>query len=510
MLASLFFVKYLPTGYIPVLNGNVGSSGQLKAPVPVHVYSVESPLGPEFHSPPPPFPRFFREFLLKGNAPLRRIFHWQTVSPEEFFAQKLGSLVAGSVIIIMDFVLLEGGWAGESKPFDQTPVVRLQRLWALLNHSEPLIVVLHSDGSCMFDQTPGVWAGTHHVLYRNTWSTSLHDEWHRSRLWEEGGSNPNSRIQRRPWLRDIPFGTSFSGGLAVLEANKMNFGSRSLLFSFRGSLSFRKPSRRLLVLATAKLASNLGVLSERVMRDAPPHPKLTKRYLVDTKNSDLGSRYATADNLGYLELLHESLFILCPPGDVWESYRIWEAVAAGSFPVIVDNTTLHGCDRPAAHLMATVPGMLAVQSWDNLPSVLEAATRNMTTLFQKQRELVAWWEQYQTHVLEELLSTVSIMRTGRWTDKPSKCNAIPLSPRGVMAQQRALALYWRHPQPYNDTPWSAGPFMAFGSSLAKPFMGACGFCRDTADPDFSEVCRIPACTPPAVAAFNCNLQWAAR
>jgi hypothetical protein len=48
--------------------------------------------------------------------------------------------------------------------------------------------------------------------------------------------------------------------------------------------------------------------------------------------------------------------------------------------------------------------------------------------------------------------------------------------------------------------------MAFGSALAKPFTNAGGFCADALDNDFGEICRTTACTPPAVAAFACNLQ----
>ena len=85
-------------------------SVHLKAPV--NVYFVNSPLTPEFHSPPPPFPEFFRDFVLKGAATHQDHFLWQTLSPEVLFAQ-LGSVAAGSVVIMMDFVLQEGGWAGE-------------------------------------------------------------------------------------------------------------------------------------------------------------------------------------------------------------------------------------------------------------------------------------------------------------------------------------------------------------------------------------------------------------
>ena len=36
----------------------------------------------------------------------------------------------------------------------------------------------------------------------------------------------------------------------------------------------------------------------------------------------------------YLELLRDSVFTLAPAGDMFESYRVWEAMEAGSIPIV--------------------------------------------------------------------------------------------------------------------------------------------------------------------------------
>ena len=174
----------------PALNGNAAN-----------IYVLDAPLGPQFRSPPRPFSDFLREFLsLEKYSESTLHFMWQILSPALFF-DRLDQITEGSIILLMDFMLQEGGWAGEPKPYDAT-LVHSPRMWALLNHTKPLMILLHSDRTCMFDATPDVWANSHHVIYRNTWSSSLHKEWRRSHAWEHFVTQePSTPHHRRPWLK---------------------------------------------------------------------------------------------------------------------------------------------------------------------------------------------------------------------------------------------------------------------------------------------------------------------
>ena len=72
-----------------------------------------------------------------------------------------------------------------------------------------------------------------------------------------------------------------------------------------------------------------------------------------------------------------SVFTLSPPGDLYEAFRTWEAIEAGSIPVLVDTPGVYkACDRPSVHHFWEEPFALQLGSWDELPAALEAFALN--------------------------------------------------------------------------------------------------------------------------------------
>ncbi|KAL1504010.1 hypothetical protein AB1Y20_010425 [Prymnesium parvum] len=454
-------------------------------------------------TPPPaqlPFRRFLEEFVAAGTPPAAaapRPWEWEIVDQEAFFASTLDSLPAGAVVVFDSPSALR--WRRGGAQYYRIDAQRaadwslsLPRLWRLLNHSAPLLVVLHADGGCDVR-----WPrGSHHLLYRDTWSDALHDEWRASRHAERlAGASA-------AWLRALPFGTGFDHGeLRRLAASRRPAAERTLLFSFRGSLAFRKPSREALLLAAADpaLRRALDALATRLLAHLPEHPSRVGRYLLEAKGEGAGvpwdAPYPSEGKISYLELLRASVFTLSPPGDLWEAYRTYEAIEAGSIPVVVANQTYKGCAHPAAHLLATVPGVVSVGSWQQLPAALEAAATNASA---RQAAMLEWLAAEKRAAYRGLVDAAERMREGRWR-KQSSCRAVPLSPRQLSEQHKALARYWRGTQPFEDGPWEAGPY--WSALSAKELGGGGGLC---AAGSFEETCMTDGCNPPLIDRLTCE------
>ena len=473
------------------------------------VFEVQNPVVEGF--PTPPFADYFRNFVTAYGA---IDWEWSGSEAGPFFAAGggLSQLEAGTIVLVQEWHLRPPGDFDDGN-YGPDTVHRWPRLWALLNHSEPLVIVLDSDGKCAV-QWPNT---THHVLYRSSgWDVSKHDQYKAS-ITAEDGAIPGVW----PTIRDIPFGSAFRNPgeetptLDVIGGERRPALQRRLLMSFRGSVTYAKPSRDALWTAVQSHKEELDALAASVM-DArvPPHPSGVGRYVVDMKVHEpnarvpvvLGTDYATSDQISFLEMLRESIFSLSPPGDLWEAYRTWESIEAGAIPVIADNATYHRCSRPALHMLETVPGTIGVASWEELPAVLGRVMANLTELAERQRSMLAWYEGHKRVTRRRLLETVNHMRAGSWAPRTT-CAITPLSPQQVSAQQDTLRKYWRQPQPeLIASRWQAG--MGRGEiEQPRRFVGTpdafCAEAEETSNEDWSEVCKNEVCTLPLVADFRC-------
>ena len=97
-----------------------------------------------------------------------------------------------------------------------------------------------------------------------------------------------------------------------------------------------------------------------------------------------------------------SKFIICPDGAVVpDSFRVYEAFEAGCIPVVQRSTywnEFHGSTFPA----------IQVDSWNQLPGIIQQLTTDLTELEKLRLECVAWWDSLKdqlTKNVENIINT---------------------------------------------------------------------------------------------------------
>jgi len=215
-----------------------------------------------------------------------------------------------------------------------------------------------------------------------------------------------------------------------------------------------------------------------------------------------GEEYQSGSSWLYEDLLGSSIFTLCPAGDFWETYRTWEAIEAGSIPIVHDVRGCYaGCTDPAVHLRTLVPdGVLLVDDWAELPALLAREMSNLSKVSWRQNILIDWLATYKRQAFVDLTRTVLEMRTPRKAMPPTACTIRPLAAQRIAQQQTNLARYWRRPQHHviiDEA--SAGLYM-----VPRPFVGKSNsFCGAGPHDTFTEKCFSKDCMPLLIHGFKC-------
>jgi len=454
---------------------------------------------------------WLRSFLISNRNALN--LQLQAMEAHAFFeGGGIREATAGSVVLLSRWALVEG----EGRLRDTLRSV--PRLWTLLNASMPLQIILHDDSHCSIE-----WPrDTHHIVYRDVWQQSWHREWRESRVYEGAQG-----VGKWPWLRSIPYGTAYSpsnqsaydaGILQNLnQGQKIGAAMRSVLFSFRGTSSYYKPSRSHLMRAVQEHAREWQCLSRRLMSHALPPPPGLDRYIIDVKDVNDRTPFTTAGLVSYLDLLHISVFSVSPPGDSWEAYRTYEAIEAGSIPVILDSREYKRgrCIRPAAHLLDTAASFIvSVRRWDELGDVLQAIAVNVSMLEMRQQAMLSWLRNLKSELIREIRTTSQDMANhlrhpigdntvaSRSWRPPTRGDFTPLSPPVISKQQNLLADYWRKPQPAYERLGGMG--IGFGQlDVPRLFQrpnaeGEPGLCDAPVSQSFRELCLSSCCELPLV------------
>lgn len=223
-----------------------------------------------------------------------------------------------------------------------------------------------------------------------------------------------------------------------------------------------------------------------------------------------GERYVTSTKISYLELLRTSIFTVCPPGDLWETYRFWEAIETGSFPIILHVKGFYGhCANPSLHLLHVARGVYSVQQWDELPSLIASEVRNLTALQLRQNWMLDWLDSVKYDIRSDLLALSRAMKARDtkahiWRPR-TKCSVIPSPPQEVAKQHQRLSKYWRHPQPESNrevqsylAPEAARGFVKIRYSNTGRRLAP--FCSGHSL-NFEETCMSSKCGRPAVLGF---------
>jgi len=133
-----------------------------------------------------------------------------------------------------------------------------------------------------------------------------------------------------------------------------------------------------------------------MLKENPYFAKDSSKYFVhmtpgwSKMSADNAAGYIKAEQ--YREILLESIFTLCPAGHNSEAFRIFEAVEAGSIPVIALNEGYkrHACEDSFAPFLKTGAPFVVLNDWKELPEVLESLISNPEELMKRQESLLQW------------------------------------------------------------------------------------------------------------------------
>jgi hypothetical protein len=248
-----------------------------------------------------------------------------------------------------------------------------------------------------------------------------------------------------------PLGPSaFHGFPPRMEASSLlPADQRRLFLNLMVTFSTRKPTRMQAQMAAVAVCEHLGPHLCHLSQTNTLF-KVAEWFDTEFLEGSLGTNfrsYFASD--AYSHQLLQSRLTLCPSGNVPEQYRIWEAIIAGSIPVVEDppfeqGHSLHpafgasfGCLPQDVHRFLKVTTLspflmhqqhtpthavctpslpqethapvFFVQDWRrDLPHVIREA-QDTRALLKRQRELIKWFQNFRTHLRVILLE--AILRT---------------------------------------------------------------------------------------------------
>ncbi|KAL7542073.1 hypothetical protein ACHAXR_011503 [Thalassiosira sp. AJA248-18] len=103
----------------------------------------------------------------------------------------------------------------------------------------------------------------------------------------------------------------------------------------------------------------------------------------------------------YTKIVLDSIFTLSPAGHNPECYRMFEAVEAGSIPILLKiNLNPKGRCIGALHHWYDAP-IVILESWDDLYPTVEKLMKNLEALDKMQTKLHTWYDEYMHMVVGE-------------------------------------------------------------------------------------------------------------
>jgi len=157
------------------------------------------------------------------------------------------------------------------------------------------------------------------------------------------------------------------------EGPMVPFDDRRYDVSFAGSMT-NEGERRWILPQKTRSRRQLVDVMEGLKRDRPD-------IAVDVRTFDSFHQAKLAE--GYRELMMQTRLMPCPRGGFRETYRHFEAAAAGCVPIteiLPRRAYYEGC--PAVQL----------RSWSQLPSTIDALLADRASLRHRHEATLAWWE----------------------------------------------------------------------------------------------------------------------
>lgn len=195
---------------------------------------------------------------------------------------------------------------------------------------------------------------------------------------------------------------------ARLEFSGHNFKEKisNIDVMFRFSSSFR--SDRINVMSNRQhLCNFLGTVyknssRETLIKNIPNSMKCE----VETRDTWVPSETFSSMEK-YLRTLSDSDLTLNPVGKNTECYRIYEAMALGSVPIVEDVMTPGECISPLRLLKQHQAPLIYVKSWDELPALLNAEKKlSVSKRTARRKKLVQWYEDFKMKMKAVFLKTL--------------------------------------------------------------------------------------------------------
>jgi len=107
------------------------------------------------------------------------------------------------------------------------------------------------------------------------------------------------------------------------------------------------------------------------------------------------------DTTTYMQVLLESVFTLAPAGHSPETFRLYEAVEAGSIPVISLDKDYkeHKCKNSLSHWLDSP--IIIIESWNEVIPTLQKLLEDPEALDMRQADLRVWYNQYISSAAKE-------------------------------------------------------------------------------------------------------------
>lgn len=141
---------------------------------------------------------------------------------------------------------------------------------------------------------------------------------------------------------------------------------------------------------------------------------LLKKYIFILSLSRWWPQETNESLQNYQAALLQSDLTLCPLGVNTECYRIYEACAFGSVPVVEDVMTPGNCGNssmshsaPLQLLKTMGAPFIFIKNWKELPAVLEKE-QNMTLQqkIQRRKKLMEWYRQFKAQLRQKFINAL--------------------------------------------------------------------------------------------------------
>ena len=117
----------------------------------------------------------------------------------------------------------------------------------------------------------------------------------------------------------------------------------------------------------------------------------------------------------YIQTLSQSDLTLNPVGKNTECYRIYEAIAYGSIPVIEDVMTQGNCGRaslsshyPLRLLKEMDAPLIFIKDWSELTKIIEKEkTLRYSEKVKRRRNILLWYESFKSKLREKFIRIIN-------------------------------------------------------------------------------------------------------